>query len=198
MASHDYNYTPYYLKVVVVACTQKMEFLEKLQFDFFIQNLVSYVDGGLQTIHYIPNHLQPTALAFQNYFPRLEFLESVTFRYLKNSNLRLSISYSHIDVLFLKKCGDFFSARNSNDTGKTANSHDFLCLEAFFVAPIQTPIRHPRDTSVCQRHGRKPLQIGDFTFHLSMSRRQYPKHPSFDPSQLDFCQSPPALLRHLH
>ena len=97
MASHDY------LKVVVVACTQKMEFLEKLQFDFFIQNLVSYADGDLQTIHYIPNHLQPTALAFQNYFPRLEFLESATFRYLKNSNLRIPISYSHFNVLFFKE-----------------------------------------------------------------------------------------------
>ena len=195
MAFHGlYNSTPV-LKIVVVACTQKMEFLEKLQFDFFIQNIASFVDGGLQTIHYVPNRLQQTAIDFQNYFPRLEFLESATFRYQKNSNLRIPISYNHFDVLFLKKCGDFFSALDSNDAGKTADSYDFSRPETFCVEPsIPIPNRNPRDKTVCQRHGCGPLKIGHFTFHLPMPRRKHRKHPSFYPSQPKFCWSPPAPL----
>ena len=62
--------------------------------------MVSFVEGSLQAIHYVPNRLQQTAVDFQNYFPRLEFLESAMFRYQKNSNLRIQFSYSHFDVLF--------------------------------------------------------------------------------------------------
>ena len=102
MAFHYHDSTAA-LKIVVITCTQKREFLEKLQLHFFIQNMVSFVKGSLQTIHYIPNRLQQTAADFQHCFPRLEFLESTAFRYKRNSKLEILISYSHFDILFFKE-----------------------------------------------------------------------------------------------
>ena len=80
-----------------------METIERLQFYYFIRNLISYVNGSLQRIHYVPNHLQSTTVAFQNYFPGLEYLESITCHYKNNSRLRIPVSFSHFEVLFFKE-----------------------------------------------------------------------------------------------